>query len=435
MSNLVIRQGFKFRLRPSAKQAALMRQFAGCRRKVWNLALDEQKKRHERGEPYANYVAMAKWLTAWRNSEELAYLKSAPVHALQSTLRDLDAAYQCFFKSKGGFPSFQRKGQNDDFRETDVACFEVDEANSRIKLPKLGWMRYRQSRLLSGQPKNVAVSHDALGWHVSIQTEREANNVLPESTRMGAADRGVTNFLALDSGELVEPLNAHKTALHRLRRYQRTCARKVEALKRELGITGAIPKGTKLPVSNRLMRSRQKLARYSAKIARMRQDWLHKLSTRLADEHALFVLEDLRTKNMTKRAKGTTEAPGTNVKQKTSLNRSILDQGWAMFATQLQYKLVHRGGQLLLINPRNTSRTCSACGYTDALNRHGEKFSCLACGQTDHADVNAAKNILAAGHAVLAGVTSGQADVEDTVQQDRPTKRQPALEVEHVVRS
>jgi putative transposase len=138
-------------------------------------------------------------------------------------------------------------------------------------------------------------------------------------------------------------------------------------------------------------------------------------------------------KNMSRSARGEAETPGTNVRQKAGLNRSILDQGWSEFARQLAYKLEWRGGQPILINPRNTSRTCHCCGYTDEMNRKGEVFHCLACGHEAHADVNAAKNILAAGHAVLAG--NGHADVEDTAQSGRPVKRQPVLEVEHVVRS
>lgn len=435
MNDITIRQGFKFRLRPSTQQSALLRRYAGCCRFVWNKALAEQQARYTRGDKFAGYVEMAKWLTTWRNSPKSSFLKEPPVHALQSTLKDLDEAYRRFFKKAGGHPKFKRFGDRVSFSEPDVACFAVDEANDRIKLPKLGWMRYRRSRGLLGVPKNITVSCDVLGWHISVQTERiEQNN--PVATWMGAADRGVTNFLALHTGKRVEPLNAHKQALFRLRRYQRSCARKVEAQKRAMGIMGAIPKGVTLPVSNRLTKSRSRLAKFSAKIARQRQDFTHKISTELANSYATFVLEDLKVRNMSASAAGSEEMPGRNVKQKSGLNRSILDQGWSAFAAQLRYKLEWRGGRLILINPRNTSRTCSCCGYTDKLNRRGEHFNCLACGHEDHADVNAAKNILAAGHAVLAGEkSSGQAFVEETVQQGGPMKRKPALEVAHVARS
>jgi len=434
MSDITIRQGFKFRLRPSAQQSSLLRRNAGCCRFVWNKALAEQQARHARGEAYTGFAGMCKWLTNWRSSSETAFLKEPPVHALQSTLKDMDNAFRRFFRKEGGHPRFKRYGDRMSFSEPDVKCFAVDEANSRVRLPKLGWIRYRRSRELAGAARNLTVSCDALGWHVSIQTERSEQN-LPAATAIGAGDRGVANFLATAEGALVAPLNAHKQALHRLRRYQRACARKVEAQKRVMDITGPVPKGMKLPVSNRLNKARARLAKFSAKIARQRQDNLHKLSHDLAERHAVFVLEDLRVKNMSRSAKGDAEIPGKNVRRKSGLNRSILDQGWSEFARQLAYKLEWRGGQLILVNPRNTSRTCHCCGYTDEHNRKGEVFHCLACGHADHADMNAAKNILAAGHAVLAGDQPGHADVEDAAQSGRPVKRQPALGVAHVARS
>lgn len=434
MSDITIRQGFMYRLRPKAGQASLLRRYAGCCRFVWNKALAEQQGHYARGEAYTSFAGMCKWLTAWRNSDETAFLREPPVHALQSALKDLDEAFRRFFRKEGGYPKFKRRGDKVSFSEPDVKRFAVDETNSRIKLPKLGWLRYRKSRGLEGAAKNVTVSLDALGWHVSVQTER-AENPVPAATAIGAGDRGITNFLATAEGDLIAPLDAHKKALRRLRRYQRACARKVEAQKKALGLTGPIPKGKKLPVSNRLAKARAKLAKLTAKITRQRQDFLHKLSTELADRHAAFALEDLKVKNMSRSARGDAENPGKNVRAKSGLNRSIMDQGWGEFARQMEYKLEWRGGRLVLVNPRNTSRMCHHCGHTDEKNRKGEKFLCLSCGYEDHADVNAAKNILAAGHAVLAGEHPGHADVEDAVQQGRPRKRQPALEDRDVARS
>jgi len=123
----------------------------------------------------------------------------------------------------------------------------------------------------------------------------------------------------------------------------------------------------------------------------------------ISKNHAIIVLEDLRTKNMTASAKGSIDEPGSRVRQKAGLNRSILDMGWFEFGRQLEYKQRWRGGQVILINPRNTSRKCSVCGFTDKANRATQaQLSCMACGHTENADVNAAKNILAAGHAAQA---------------------------------
>jgi len=168
-----------------------------------------------------------------------------------------------------------------------------------------------------------------------------------------------------------------------------------------------------------------------AKIAAQRADFLHKLSTEIAESHAVFCLEDLKVKKMSASAKGDIEVPGKNVRQKIGLNRSILDQGWSEWARQVQYKIEWRGGQVILVNPAYTSQRCSVCDYIHADNRNNEGFLCLSCGHAEHADVNAAKNILAAGLAVLAGAGANpepsRADVEATVHQDRPVKRQPAI--------
>lgn len=393
------------------------------------MALAEQQARRAGGEKHASYVDMAKWLTAWRNAPDTAFLKKCPVHAEQSTLKALDAAFQKFFKRVGGYPKFKKYGQHDSFSEPDVSCFQIDEAGCRVKLPKLGWVRYRNSRPLGGEPKSITISREADGWYVSVLVERSLEErPVPVATAIGAADRGVTSFIALDSGKLVAPLNAHKKALFRLRRYQRAVARKIEAAKGRAGIprTAPFPKGFRLTKSNRLSKSMARLTKHQAKIARARNDWLHKLSTSIADGHAVFCLEDLKTQNMTRSASGTADIPGRNVRQKAGLNRSILDQGWYSFRVMLGYKLEQRGGEVVLVPTQYTSQKCACCGFTDSGNRKGEAFRCLACGHEDHADVNAAKNILAAGHAVLSGRNAGCAVVEDAVQSGRPVKRLPA---------
>ena len=427
MNTPVIHRGFVFRLHGNAKAEAVVRRWSGCGRKVWNLALAEQKARRERGEKYAGYNTMASWLTTWRNGNEYGYLREPPVHVLQNVLKALDAAFQRFFAKSGGYPKFKRYGELVGLRETDVKCFAVDSVNGRVKFPKLGWLRYRKTRAIDGVPKIVTLKPEANGWHVSIMAEG-GEPVPCAATAIGAADRGVTNFLATDTGRLVSPLNAHNRALHRLKKYQRAAARKLEAAKVAAGLpkNKPFPKGFRLLPSNRLRRAQDRVAKIHGKIARQRADFLHKLSTEIASTHAVFCLEDLKVRSMSASAKGNEEAPGRNVRQKAGLNRSILDQG-SLFAGQLEYKLAWRRGQLIKVPAAYTSQTCAVCGHVHVDNRQGEDFRCLACGHTDHADINAAKNILAAGLAVLAGETR-HADVEDAVLQDRPKKRQPTEE-------
>lgn len=186
------------------------------------------------------------------------------------------------------------------------------------------------------------------------------------------------------------------------------------------------PKGVRPKKSNRQRRAEHRVAACHRKIANQRRDWLHCQSTALADRAAVVVLEDLNIRGMTARAQGTVEEPGMHVRQKSGLNRAILDQDGYAFSQMLQYKLAWRGGELMKVPAAYTSQTCAACGYVDRFNRNGKLFRCTRCGHEDDADINAAKNILAAGLAVLAGRSAQHMDVEDAVLSGRPVKRQPA---------
>ncbi|MCZ2112819.1 MAG: helix-turn-helix domain-containing protein, partial [Anaerolineae bacterium] len=148
-------QAFKYELMPNGEQQRKMRRFAGSCRFVFNKALAMQKARYEHGEKKLGYAGLCKALTTWRNADDTAWLAEAPVHPLQQTLKDLERAYTNFFAKRADFPRFKKKGQGDSFRYPDPKQFKVDAANGRIFLPKLGWIRYRNSRPLLGAPKNV----------------------------------------------------------------------------------------------------------------------------------------------------------------------------------------------------------------------------------------------------------------------------------------
>ena len=156
-------RAYRYRLRSNRKAEAVLRRWAGCSRKVWNLALAEQQARRERGEKYAGYVTMAKWVTAWRKATETTYLAEVPVHVLQNVVRALDGAFQRFFRKEGGYPRFKRRGDPIGLRETDVKCFAVDAANGRLRFPKVGWLRYRASRPIEGRPITVTLRAEAKG--------------------------------------------------------------------------------------------------------------------------------------------------------------------------------------------------------------------------------------------------------------------------------
>jgi putative transposase len=375
-----ILKAYRYQLRLKQAQQAQLVRWSGGLRWVWNKALGEQKARHERGDKYASYVDMAKWLTAWRCAPETLWLAQGPVHPQQQVLKRLDEAYKRFFKKTGGLPKFKARGFELGLRYPDPKQITLDDVNQRIQLPKLGWVRLRLSRDIEGVVRNVTVSREGARWYASIQTKGNEALAAGLAPSLGI-DLGVAAFAATSDGVLVDPLGALKRQQCRLRRYQRSVSRKV--------------KGS----SNR-KKAVRRLGELHRRIARQRSDWLHQLSTRLVTEHPVIAIEELKVKSMTGSAKGTASQPGTNVRQKAGLNKGILDQAWAEFKRQLQYKSAAVGGEVLAINPAYTSQTCNVCDHVHAHNRKTQSlFLCVACGHTENADINAAKNILKRGQA------------------------------------
>jgi len=384
-------QAFKYELMPTCEQERNMRRFAGSCRFVFNRALALQKERYEQGEEKLGYAGLCKLLTEWRNGPETPWLADAPVHPLQQTLKDLERAYANFFAKRANFPRFKKKGQHDSFRYPDPKQIKLDQANSRIFLPKLGWVRYRNSREVLGTVKNVTVSQSCGKWFVSIQTEREIQAPVPKATSAVGIDMGVTRFATLSDGTFYAPLNSFKRHEDRLRKAQQAMSRKTK-------------------FSNNWKKAKARVQRIHFRIGNARRDYLHKSTTAISQNHAMVCIEDLQVRNMSKSAAGTPEQPGKHVRAKSGLNKAILDQGWFEFRRQLDYKLAWAGGHLIVVPPQNTSRTCPACGHVSADNRQTQaRFLCVECGFEENADLVGAINILRAGHAHCACEVSGAA--------------------------
>jgi len=400
-------QAFKFQLMPNGAQQRDMRRFAGSCRFVYNKALALQQSHHEAGGKFIGYVALAKHLTDWRHSSETPWLKEAPCHPLQHALKDLDRAYQNFFAKRADFPRFKRKGRGESFRYPDPKQFEIDQANSRIKLPKLGWMRYRKSRDIAGVARNITLSESGGKW-CAIQTERQVPQPVPTATTAIGIDVGIARFATLSNGRCIAPLNSFKQHQLRLARYQRRMARK-------------------LKFSNNWKKAKAKVQKIHTAIANARKDFLHKISTTISQNHALVCIEDLQVRNMSRSAKGNREQPGKRVRQKAGLNRCILDQGWGEFRRQLVYKMDWSGGLLLAVPAQHTSQTCPSCGHVAAENRRTQQqFQCVACGHTAHADVVGAINVLERGHRLLACGEGGSGRGRKTAVQPASVKQEPA---------
>ena len=411
-------QAFKFELMPNGEQRRQMRRFAGCCRFVFNQALALQMRTYEAGGRFIGYVAMAKQLTEWRNGTSTPWLKEAPVHPLQQALKDLERAYRNFFAKRARFPRFKRKAGRESFRYPDSQQFKIDAANSRLFLPKLGWIRYRNSRDVLGEARNITVSHSGGRWYASIQTLREVDPAVRTATTAIGIDLGIARFATLSDGSYIAPLNSFRKHAARLRRYQRAMSRKVK-------------------FSKNWQKAKRRVQAIHARIGNARRDFLHKATTAISQHYAMVCVEDLQVRNLSKSAKGNAAAPGHGVRAKSGLNKSILDQGWFEFRRQLQYKLGWNGGVLVAVPPHNTSITCPRCGHVAAENRPTQaQFKCVNCGYEQNADVVGAMNVLARGHRVAACGEDGSGSGRRTRTNPASVKQEPTeatrQEVTHV---
>ena len=366
-------------------QIQLMKQFCGCARYVYNRTLSLERSIYKKDNKHSfKYAEAANRLPDWKKKNP--FLKDCNAQVLQQSLKDLERAYKNFFGKRANFPKYKKKYRHDSIRFPQGV--ELDEVKQQIRLPKIGWMRYRKSRDIIGTIKNVTVSRRGEKWDVSIQTEYEVVSSAPNPSEIGI-DMGVKRFATLSNGDFVEPLNAFKQEQEKLAKLQRKLARQKKG-------------------SRNSRKTKRKIARLHRYIADSRRDFLHKISTKIAKNHSIICVEDLKVSNMSASARGTKESPGKNVKQKSGLNRSILDQGWYGFFQMLSYKLEQRGGKLIKVDPRNTSRTCPRCGLVSAENRKSQAtFACIGCGYRSNADEVGAINILRAGRARLACGMSG----------------------------
>lgn len=377
---MLIRKAFKFEIIPNGEQLRKMNQFCGCSRFVYNKALAYQNEQYQQDKSFKfSYTKLANLLPEWKS--EFVWLKGCNAQVLQQSLKDLEKAFRNFFNKQSDFPKFKKKGSKDSFRFPQ-GC-KLEQHNNRIYIPKIGWVRYRKHREVVGNLKNVTVSRKCGKWFVSIQTEFEQETPTPNGGEVGI-DMGIARFATLSNGEYFEPINAFACWKGRLAKLQKQLKNKTK-------------------FSNNWKKLNLKIARLHHRIANIRKNFLHQISSAISKNHAVVYMEDLQITNMSKSAKGTIEEHGRNVKAKSGLNRSILDQSWYEFRRQLDYKLLWSGGHLVLVPPQNTSRRCPECGCTDKENRKTQaEFACVSCDYKNNADWVGAINILRRGQAILA---------------------------------
>ncbi|MFF7995893.1 RNA-guided endonuclease InsQ/TnpB family protein [Kitasatospora xanthocidica] len=365
---------YSYRVYPTAGQRVSLARTFGCARVVYNDALAARKEARKAGLPFPKSADLQKLvITGAKKTAERAWLASVGVDPLIQSLRDLDTAYRNFFDSVSGkragrpvgLPRFKsRKDSRQSLRFTRNG-FRL-QSNGKLYLAKIGDVRVKWSRALPADPSSVTIVLDPSGrYHASFVVDVEPDH-LPEVDAEVGIDLGLTTYAVLSDGSVIDNP-----------RFLRTAEKKLKAAQRELSRKA---KGSK----NRA-KARRKVARAHAKVADTRMDWLHKQTTRIIRETQAVYLEDLNVRGL---ARG-------------PLAKSVHDAGWAVFRRLLEEKAARFGRAVGIVHRAfPSSQLCSACGHRDGPKPlHVREWACTACGVRHDRDLNAARNILAAGQA------------------------------------
>ncbi|MFF0116452.1 RNA-guided endonuclease InsQ/TnpB family protein [Streptomyces prasinus] len=370
MTTTCVKRAFKYRFYPTDAQAAELSRTFGCVRKVYNLALAARTEAWARQER-VNYNATSAMLTAWKKTEELAYLNEVSSVPLQQCLRHLQTAFTHFFAKRAKYPRFKSRKKSRKSAEYTTSGFRFRDGRlilARMSEPlDIVWSRPLPQ---GAEPSTVTVSQDAAGrWFVSLLCEDPSVGPLPATEAAVGIDAGLDHLLTLSTGEKIANPRHERRDRALLAKAQRELSRKARG-------DGA----------NRA-KARRRVAKIHARIADRRRDTLHKLTTRLVRENQTLVIEDLTVRTMVKNH---------------SLARAISDAAWRQLRTMLEYKTAWYGRNLVVVDRFfPSSKLCSACGtLAGAMPLNVRVWTCEGCGATHDRDVNAAKNLLAAGLAV-----------------------------------
>lgn len=375
--------GRRYKLLLTDEQADYAEQVGNVCRSVWNTGLHQRREYRRRG-GWMNYVPQAGELAEAKR--EHPWLAGAPSHVLQQTLRDLDRA--CREHGTFGVRWRAKRGWAPSFRfpaGKHITVERVGKRTGRVKLPKFGWVVLRWSRGLGGTIRSATVSRAGGDWFISFLVDD--GKTTPGKHACADAvgvDRGVSVAVACSDGTMRDRKFATAVEVARYRRLQQQLARRQK---------GSVNRGKTLAQMRRIKRRERD----------RRADFATWTGSRLAAGHALVAIEDLSVRSMTASAAGTVGEPGSNVRAKAGLNRSILDKGWYKFERALCSAARYTGTMIVKVPAAYTSQTCSRCRSVDPASRESQaRFRCTSCGHSENADVNAANNILAAGLAVTA---------------------------------
>ena len=375
-------KGIKLRIYPNLEQQDKIIANFGYNRFVWNQMLDMMIQRYENNPkaPFLNSFALNNLLKQLKS--ENPFLKEAESTSLQNTNHDLIEAYKKFFREHKGFPKFKsRKFPKQSYQSNSVDR-NIQQIGNRIKLPKLGLIKFKCGRKIEGKIKNATIRLSATGKFYAILLVDTEIPELPKTHYSVGIDMGVSDLMITSDGVKYPTIRFDKILANKKHYWEKRLARRRLQAQKEI----AWDKHNKVLVPRdfsdfkNYLKAKHMVAKYNEKIANQRNDYLHKLTKSLVETYDVIKIEDLKAKNLLKNHK---------------LARAISNQGWAEIRRQLEYKCAWYGKQLVVVNPYKTSQVCSACGYDDGKHTLDiREWICPSCGTHHDRDINAAINIL-----------------------------------------
>ena len=378
-----INKAYKFRMYPTKKQIEYIEGVFNACRFVYNVSLDCEQQLYQLGAKCnLSAFGLSYHLTNYKINSP--WLKNYDSLALEFEMHNLAASFEKFFKG-GGYPKFKSKKEPIQSFRTRINKTNIKLFENSIKIPKLDTpIEIVKHREVEGKIKQLTISRKNGKYYVSIMTEIEKEIPVITTNKEVGVDLGLKYFAILDNGEKIENPNFLKSELEYLAKLQK-----------KFSLT---KKG-----SNNHFKLKSKISSLHEKIKNKRELFLHETSKKLVNEYDTFYFEDLNVKGMSSSAKGTSEKPGKNVKQKSGLNRNVLDVSFGNFLNMVEYKSKFAGKTLIKVNRFfPSSKNCSNCDYKNTGLVLKDRFwVCSNCGFQHDRDVNAAKNIKKEGRKIL----------------------------------
>ncbi len=353
---MLVNKVYKYRLEPTTEQEIVLNKTVGCCRFVYNYFLKLNIDQYAKDETFVFNHQMVTMLPELK--KEYPFLSEVFSQSLQTAVRNLSTAFKNFFNKQNAFPTFKKKGKHDSF--TCPQKFRIEEARNRIFIPKVGEVKYRNSRPIEGKVKSITVSKNCGHWYVSVLTEQEIQEQPKTFNNPVGIDVGLKEFAVLSTGEVIPNPRYYGALEKKLAKEQRKLARKEK-------------------YSNNRKKQLGKVQKIHSKIAHARTDFLHKLSAQIVNSHDLIGVEDLNIKGMVRNHK---------------LAKSIAHGGWSMFNNFLEYKSIWQSKTYQKVERfYPSSQLCSECGNKQIMPLHLRTYVCKECGTTKDRDYNASQNI------------------------------------------